>query len=93
MEELSSLVEEMISGLERRSFDDLNSLPSRSDTHSHGYSFATWKDSISTDIIRVVVQGYKPGKFVVGRMYARGFRVSRSGVIEKLTTEEVYDFT
>jgi len=93
MNELTSLVDEMISDLRRRSFDDLNALPVHKDDHSKGYSFATWKDTLTPDVIRIVVQGYKSGLFGVGKMYAQGFRKTKSGQIYELGEDELFEFS
>jgi hypothetical protein len=93
MNELCSMVEEMISVLRLPSFDELNSLAAYKENHSKEYSFATWKDTFSPNTIRIVVQGHKASLFGSGQMYARGFRKNQSGQIEDLTEDELFEFS
>jgi hypothetical protein len=92
MKELCDCVEKEISELKIQSFDQLNLLPDCINNQIEDFSFATWKDVISPDVIRIVVQGYKPNKIIGGNMYASGFRKNRSGAIEELAQDELYEF-
>jgi hypothetical protein len=93
MSELTSLVDEIVAGLRQWSFNDLNVLPAHKDESSKGYSLATWKEALGPDVVRIVVQGYKGGRFGVGKMYARGFRMTQTGQIQELQEAELLEFS
>jgi hypothetical protein len=85
-----------VNRLKQLSFELLQEIGSREEKSircSDGLAtFCTWRDAISPDEIRIVVQAYQPGVLGIGRMRAEGFRKSSKGVFE-LAPHELAEFS
>ena len=94
---LSELIESRLSSLKEKPFDELSELaPCQSEKVNRDgkvFTLSIWKDQISNEEIRIVVQIYRHLFLGIGRMAADGFRIEKSGARKKLSREELYEFS
>ena len=97
MKEINILSEEYLSSLKRKTFDELSKLEKYHEEKiirgRNSGTIAIRKDRISDKELRIVIQIYCHWILGIGNMYADGFKINREGQANKLTEEELYDFT
>jgi hypothetical protein len=94
MSDRIKIVDDLFKKLQTQPFDKLNEMPSCKENKSFNkFSIAVWKDVLSDSELRIVVQGYQPGFLGIGKIYARGFRKTKSGEITSLTADEMAEFS
>jgi hypothetical protein len=53
----------------------------------------TWIERLAPDVLRVMVQAYRPYFLGIGMISAYGFHMTTSGQIRAVTEAETWDFT
>lgn len=95
-ETVNELSERRISGLKKKSFIELSQLEDyqgeKVTQNGKSCTVAVWKDAISDDELRIVIQIYRYWFLGIGKMDADGFKIDSEGKISDLTKEELYDF-
>ena len=93
---MNELVEKYLSDLKKKSYIELSQLE---DYHGEkvvknrkSYTISVWRDTISSNELRVVVQIYRYWFLGIGKMGADGFTINREGKISDLTRTELYEF-
>lgn len=93
---MNKLVEKYLSNLKRKNFIELSQLESYQGEkiiqNKKSYTISIWKDMISNNELRIVVQIYRYWLLGVGKMEADGFRINRDGNISDLTKKELYEY-
>lgn len=93
---MNELGEEYLSSLKKKSFIELSQLEGyhgeKVVKNRKSYTISVWKDTISSDELRVVVQVYRYWFLGIGQMDADGFTINRKGKISDLTRMELYEF-
>lgn len=94
---MKELSEKYISELKKKSFAELFQLENYQGEkvihNGKSFTVAVWKDTISSDELRVVVQIYRYWFLGIGKMYADGFKINKENALSTLTKEELYEFT
>ena len=94
---LTELIESRLSSLKLKPFSELLDLvPCQSEKvncNGKTLTLSVWKDQVSDDEIRVVVQIYRHLFMGIGRMAADGFRIDKNGTWKKLPQVELYEFS
>jgi hypothetical protein len=94
---LNDLVKSRLSPLEKKSFAELSPLEAyQGEKVKQGGKTVTvsvWKDMLGDRELRIVVQVYRHLFFGIGRMAADGFRIGKDGTVQKLSKEELYEFS
>ncbi len=97
MKEINILSEEYLSNLKRKSFNELSQLEKYHEEKiirgRNSGTIAIRRDKISNKELRIVIQIYCHWILGIGNMYADGFRINSKGKANKLTEEELCDFT
>jgi hypothetical protein len=97
MKEINILSEEYLSNLKRKSFNELSQLEKYHEEKiirgRNSGTIAIRRDTISDRELRIVIQIYCHWILGIGNMYADGFRINSKGKANKLTEEELCDFT
>ena len=97
MKEINILSEEYLSNLKRKSFNELSQLEKYHEEKiirgRNSGTIAIRRDTISNKELRIVIQIYCHWILGIGNMYADGFRRNSKGKANKLTEEELCDFT
>ncbi|NTV30022.1 MAG: hypothetical protein HGA80_08095 [Candidatus Omnitrophica bacterium] len=94
MSDCKRVVDGIVDLLRRQSFDELQGMPAcKEEPTLPKFSIAVWKDMVSEQEVRIVVQGYTPFFLGLGRMYANGFRIKKAGEILPLTNDDLIDFS
>lgn len=93
---MQEIIEQRVSQLKQKSFEELSQIESgRSEKvieDGRTLVISIWKDFISDDELRVVVQVYRHWILGIGKMAADGFRVNGSGDVFDLKKEELYEY-
>ena len=97
MKEINILSEEYLSNLKRKSFNELSQLEKYHEEKiirgRNSGTIAIRRDTISNKELRIVIQIYCHWILGIGNMYADGFRINSKVKVNKLTEEELCDFT
>lgn len=97
MKEINKLSEEYLSNLRKKSFAELSKLENyHEETIIRGENSGTIairRDTINDKELRIVIQIYCHWILGIGNMYADGFKINNEGKANKLTEEELFDFT
>jgi hypothetical protein len=97
MNEINILSEEYLANLKRKSFDELSHLKNYHEEkiirNKNSGTIAIRRDTINDRELRIVIQIYCHWILGIGNMYADGFKINSEGKVNKLTEEELYDFT
>lgn len=97
MKEIDKLSEKYLSDLKNKSFNELSELKDYYEekivSGKNSGTIAIRMDKIKDNELRIVIQIYCHWILGIGNMYADGFRINCEGKSNKLTEEELYDFT
>lgn len=93
---MKDLIEMRLSELKQKSFTELLQLGDyqgeKVKKNGKAFTVAVWKDEVSDNELRIVVQVYRYWFLGVGKMEAEGFRIDNTGKVDNLSKEEIYEF-
>ena len=82
--------------LRARSFSEISQLPDYSElpeaSTDKKHKIAVWKDSLSEDKIRVVLQSYRRHFLGIGTVYAEGFIFNADGKVTSVEKDKLWSF-
>lgn len=93
---LRDVVDSQVKALKEKSFDELEKLQA---SHAEKITLGNkkiiltiWKDEISPNEIRIVVQAYYHRFLGIGTSDAVGFKINRSGILLDVEEPEIFEF-